>query len=289
MNRIVIAFVIALGIGAAHAADETAASHPALWRVTGRQSTVYLFGSVHILSPTLMWRDARIGRAIDRADTFFFETGFDAAAIKQFVATKAMLLPGQSLRALLPQDAQKNLDDDFATLGVPEAALDGRRPWFVTIAMIGLKNSRRGEAPTGVDISVMGDAASRGKPQRYFETMQQQMALIVPDDPKLELQSFEMFLRDFKKGGADTGPMIDAWRAGDEDRLADLLLRGFDKHPDARKVLFDDRNKAWAAILKNVLDHERGTFFVTVGAGHLVTERGVPALLKHDGYRIERL
>ena len=37
-----------------------------------------------------------------------------------------------------------------------------------------------------------------GKKLRYFETIEQQMALIAPDDRKLELESFESFLKGFK-------------------------------------------------------------------------------------------
>lgn len=264
--------------------------HPALWRVTGKNCTVYLLGSVHILTPTLVWRDERIDKAVHDADTFYFETALDMPAVQKYIADKGTLPPGESLRAMLPPDSQKDLDDDIATLGVPEAAIDGRRPWLATIAMTGIKLFKSGTTPSaGVDVSIMADAKALGKPLRYFETIDQQMALLAPDDPKAELKAFEQFLKSFRKDDSEPGPMFDAWVTGDDDKLASLLMKGFDKHPDARKAMLDDRNKAWVKTLEGVLDGESGTFLVTVGAGHLLTERGVPALLRKDGYKVERV
>ncbi len=288
MTRSATLLCLLLALACAAAAAD--APHPALWRVEGRHSTVYLFGSVHILSPTFAWRDARIDRAVHDADGFFFETSLDSDAIASYVADRGSLPQGQSLRALLPAPAQKNLDDDLALIGLPEANIDSRRPWLATIAMTAAKLTQTGDTPAaGGDVAIMGEAQASGKPVRYFETVEQQLALLGADDPKLELDSFESFLKDFRKEDADLAPLVDAWAAGDEDRMAELLLKEIDKQPGLRKALFDDRNKAWTRTIEGVLDHESGTFLVTVGTGHLITGRGVPALLLRAGYSVERL
>ena len=284
MRRLFTAFLVVLAFSGA-----VAAPRPALWKVTGKHSTVYLFGSVHILSPTLQWRDARVGRAIDAADSFFFETALDTGPIQKAVAENGSLPAGQSLRAMLPPDAQKDLDDDFADLGVPEPLFDTRRPWLVTTAMITLKAAPPGTHPAGVDVSIMADARSRGKPLRYFETMEEQLALIVPRDPDAELKEFVTFLKEFRHQDADMAGLMDAWARGDDPALTRLVMKDYDTNPQARKTLFDDRNARWVETLKGVLDTETGTVLVTVGAGHLLGAQGVPALLKRDGYKVERI
>lgn len=291
MKKAILAFLAALLFGGAVAADAPPIlGHPALWRVTGKHSTVYLFGSVHVLSPALAWRDARVDAAIRAADTFYFEAPLDPNAVKQLIETRGSLPAGQSLRAMLPPESQKDLDEDLAMLGVPEANFDMRRPWLVTVAMTGLKFAKTNRTPpTGVDLQIVQEVQSRGKPLRYFETMEQQVALLVPDDPKLELEAFEVFLKSFKAQDTEMDALTGAWMAGDQDGLATLLMKGFAQHPIARKALFDDRNKAWLTPLESVLDNESGTFLVTVGAGHLLTERGVPALLRRAGYKVEEL
>ncbi len=265
------------------------AAHPALWKVQGKSSTVYLLGSVHLLSPDLAWRDARIESAIGAADAFFFETPLDTDGIQRFVAAKGSLPPGQSLRALLPPESQADLDSDLAALGLAEANVDTRRPWLAQIAMLGLQLRQAGLSLTGVDKALIAEAQARGKPLRYFETTAQQMALIAPDDPRLELESFEGFLKDFRHEIGDIAPMMDAWAAGDETRLAELVAKDFAPYPALRKAMFDDRNAAWTATLRGVLDQEHGTFLVTVGAGHLAGPGGVPALLRAAGYTVTQL
>jgi hypothetical protein len=129
---------------------------------------------------------------------------------------------------------------------------------------------------------------ARGKPVRFFETTEQQMALLASEDTKLELESFEAFLKDFRAQKEELPAMIAAWSAGDVDKLGALGLGHLADHPDAKKALVDDRNRAWIKKIEAMLDGESGTFLITVGALHLTGAVGVPALLRADGYKVER-
>lgn len=284
MRRVLIGVLLAVLAGAM-----PAAASPVVWKVQGKHSTVYLFGSVHVLSPTVAWRDAKIEDLIHGTDTFMFETALDQTRIVALIATEGLLPPGQSLRAMLPPDSQKDLDDDLASISLPETGLDGRRPWLASVGMMAIKMTKGGGAPTGPDVELSREAQSRGKPIRYFETIDQQMALLIPTDPKLELEAFEAFLKDFRNESTDTGPMVDAWLKGDDAALETLLLKNMGQHPIVRKAVFDDRNHRWIATLKDILENDSGTFFVTVGAGHLLGKHGVPALLRDAGYTPEKL
>ena len=73
-----------------------------------------------------------------------------------------------------------------------------------------------------------------------------------------------------------------AWvlHAGPGDGLFDL------GHPEARATFFTDRNRNWVKQIDAML-RERKTFFITVGAGHLVGKDGIPAMLRADGYKVD--
>jgi len=262
--------------------------HPALWTVHGRHSTAYLLGSIHVLPPHLTWRDKRVERAIKTADTYVFEVSPDADVAKQFIAEKGSLPAGQSLRAMLPPASQADLDADLASVNVPEANLDMRRPWLVELALTTIQIAQSGSSPnSGVDFLLLAEVRALGKPVRFFETTQQQMALLAPDDPKLELESFEAFLKDFRAQKEELPAMIAAWAAGDVKKLSELGLGRLADHPAAKKALIDDRNRAWVKKIEAMLDSESGTFLITVGALHLAGEVGVPSLLRADGYVVE--
>jgi uncharacterized protein len=276
------------------AADTTPAvtaqlkAHPALWTVHGKKSTVYLFGSIHLLPPSLAWRDERIDKAIRSADTFVFETALDSDAAMKYLAANGSLPAGQSLKALLPSASQDDLEADMASVNLPESRFDTRRPWVVSVLLETVRATEMGASATsGVDLTIVTDAKARGKPIRYFETFEQQMALLAPADPAVELKTFEAFLKDFRTEGHMFPDIIRAWSAGDQDKLAALTLDSMASDPETKKRLVDDRNQAWVATIVHMLDSESGTFMVTVGALHMLGPDGVPALLRAKGYKVD--
>jgi hypothetical protein len=265
-------------------------AHPALWKVIGKRGTLYLFGSLHLLPTNVDWHSREIVRAIDSADVFVFETPEDQAMLQKvqaLIADRGTLPKGQSLRAMLPPADQAEYDADLAALKIPPAAVDGKRPWLVALLMDVTQVMNDDASPdAGVDIVLMKEAIARHKPMRYFETLDQQIALIVPDDPQVELEEFEAGLKEAHTEKDDYPDFVTAWSTGDVDKIDALMNGELSHYPGARKAILDDRNRAWVGQIEKMLD-EDGTFFVTVGAGHLVGPAGVPALLKGDGYTVE--
>ena len=265
-------------------------AHPALWRVQGEHGAVYLFGSIHLLPPNVDWQTPEIKRAIERADVFVFEIPLDADTTNRVTALaneKGSLAPGQSLRLMLPPDSQNDLDKVLASLQLPEAAVDNKRPWLVSLMLdsILMKKDFRLFA-LGADSLISEKAKESGKQVRYLETVDRQLALIAPSDPAVELQSFEAELKSFQTEDSDIADITSAWERGDAVALDDISNREFKEHPEARAAYFTDRNRDWAKQIEAML-HERKMFFITVGAGHLVGKGSVPDLLRSDGYKVD--
>jgi len=86
----------------------------------------------------------------------------------------------------------------------------------------------------------------------------------------------------------DVGAMAAAWSRGDADALAKVINEDVDRVPAARKAIITDRNRRWSAWIKMRMD-QPGTVLMAVGAGHLVGDDGVPAMLRADGYRVTRV
>src|SRR5215212_7607261 len=69
--------IAALATGAATAPAQTAAARPALWQVSDRDTTVYLFGTIHLLPKNYSWRTPRFDRALAKSQTLVVETIVD--------------------------------------------------------------------------------------------------------------------------------------------------------------------------------------------------------------------
>ena len=265
-------------------------AHPALWRVRGTHGTIVLLGSLHLLPANVAWRTPEIERAIAQSDVFVFEVPVDNAAqakIQALIADKGALPPGQSLRAMLTPAAQADYDADLAALQVPAADIDNRRPWLASLVLAVMEmKSETGQIGLGPDFVLSKEAAAAHKEMRYLETIDQQIALIVPDDAAVELQEFEADLKEMRSEKNEYPDFVAAWSTADIARLDALMNGSFVRYPQARKALLDDRNRAWVVQFEKMLDEDH-TFFVTVGAGHLTGPQGVPALLRAKGYRVE--
>lgn len=286
ISRISLAFLFALFL-AVPAAAATVAS-PSLWHVQGAKGDAYLLGSVHILPPGVQWRSPQIAAAMARADVFVFEVPQDEKSmtqVKTLIAGRAYLPAGQSLRAMLHPAARVQFDEALAASGLPLSAVDHQRPWAAALQMMMAQLARHDFGPDdGIDAKIMAEVA--GKEMRYLETIADQIALLAPDDRQLELEEFEAGLPDLRDAAAEIQPLVDAWSAGDQKKLDELVNGDFEGFPAVKKALLDDRNVAWTRQIKAMLD-EKHTFFITVGAGHLTGPTGVPALLRAAGFRVE--
>jgi uncharacterized protein YbaP (TraB family) len=267
------------------------AAHPALWTVHGPKGTLYLLGSIHVLPPHIVWRTPEIDVALKAADVFVFEIPMgasQAAAIKSFIKDNGYLPPDTPLPSLLTAEARKDYAAALALTHVPAEKLTFMRPWLALLVLeTGMVSQQHLSADEGVDRQVYALAEKRGGATfRALETIEGQLKLLMPEDQSLEVQEFDAGLKDLLNETTSINDLVMAWARGDTARLNDLMNSGFKENPRAEKALFDDRNRAWTAKLEAALN-ERHVFFVTVGAGHLAGPKGVPALLRRDGYKVD--
>ena len=281
-------FVLALLLVLPASAATTA--NPSLWHIRSQTGEVYLLGSVHILPPDVNWQSPALKKAAKRADVFVFEVPQDEAAqarVQSLVTSKGFLAGGKSLRDSLPAKSRSDFDVAITTSGLPASVVDRERPWLAGLQMMVATMQRlKFDTANGVDRNLAAQAAAAGKPLRYLETIDDQFAVLVPDDAELEMQEFQSVLKDLDKLGDEVAPLIAAWGKGDQVMLDKLLNSDLDEFPAARKALLDDRNARWVPQIEAMLK-ERHVFFITVGAGHLAGAGGVPALLRKSGYEVE--
>jgi len=264
-------------------------AHPALWTVHGPKGTVYLFGSVHLLPPQVDWHTKEVDAAIAKSDTLVFEIALDADAQQRmmaYIAAHGMLPEGEHLRDMISPEARNELDAEIAKLPLSPDDLDRMQPWLATLMLEITSIAKDNYSPSaGVDQQLQ--ANPQGKPIIGLETVEQQLALLSSGDPKAQLQSFEAGLKtSTESSNSQIGPLLDAWMHGRVDRIASLTQKDLAKFPEAKKLMFDDRNHAWIGKISEFLDQPK-TYFITVGAAHLAGPDGVPALLRARGFKVD--
>ena len=289
LRRIFLYFWLAL-LPAFPAAAQVPGVNPTVWHVKGPAGDAYLLGSIHILPPSVNWHSDKIAKAVVASDVFVFEVPLDEQStgrLQALVAQHGFLPQDQALRDLLHPKYRKDYDAAVTVSGVDAAALSHQRPWLAGLTMMFAQIGRLKFDPgNGPDTVLMREAKVEGKGVRYLETMEDQFAVLAPSDPDMDRDEFEASLGELRDVAGEIQPMVDAWSAGNQRKLDDLVNGDLDTFPAARKLLLDDRNARWMPEIEAMLK-EKHTFFITVGAGHLTGPKGIPALLRKAGYTVD--
>jgi hypothetical protein len=290
---IVLCALLTMGAAEAWAADAPSVqAHPALWTVHGPKATVYLLGSIHVLPKNLNWHTPQIDAALKSADVFVFEIPMDETQDKQrvqdFISRNGLLPAGMALPSMLNAEERQDYAAAVELAHVPADNLSPMRPWLAALTLqAGLVLQQHLSPDDGLDKQVYALALKKpGASFRAFETLEQQLKLLMPEDQSLEMQEFDADLKEMLNETTEVRDLIAAWSKGDIKTLSTITNTGFKDNPRAEKVLFEDRNRAWVVQLKQMLA-ENHIFFVTVGAGHLAGPLGVPALLRQEGYKVD--
>ena len=284
---VVLALPACAPIDARPASAAEAYHGPAIWRVADKDTTIYLFGTVHALPRDTQWFSGPVERAYNASTELVTEIPEDdTAADAKAITARALLPQGQSLREMMTPADRMKFEEALVGLGLPIETMDRFEPWYAAMTLSLLPVMKAGYDPqTGAERKLT-DAAD-GKRKEALETVQQQIDLFdgLPRDAQLAFLSETV--NSVGKSAETLNAMVAEWLKGNADGLAVLLNDELDD-PVLYKRLLTDRNANWAQWIDQRLKSP-GTVFVAVGAGHLAGQQSVQAQLKKRGIKARRL
>ncbi|QAY79587.1 TraB/GumN family protein [Sphingosinicella sp. BN140058] len=288
---ITAAFLLAGCASQSVAEPRTKTDRPAMWRVADSDTTIYLFGTFHMLPKDHAWRTPAFDKALASSNELVLEI---ANVGDQAAAGAAMMKLGISpglppLIERVPEAKRAALQAFIDESGIPVAALDRLETWAAALALTGVTFKRLGiSGDQGVESTLSTDVKASGKPIRGLETVEQQLGYfdaLSEESQRLFLEgvldSPEDVRREFQK-------MLDAWSRGDEAGVAASFDEEASLSPELREALLGARNRRWAEWLDARMD-QPGTVFVAVGAGHLAGNDSVQKMLKSRGIKAVRI
>jgi uncharacterized protein YbaP (TraB family) len=268
-----------------------AKAEPALWAIRDRDSTIYLFGTIHVLKPQTVWRSPRINSALKASDDLVVEVlGADDPALMQPLVLKYGLDRTTALSSKLSPEDLKRAQALALTAGVPSQSLEMMRPWLASISLAMLPVIKAGYDPnSGVDQVLLAETKTAGKSASSLETAEQQIRFFGDMSTPVEVEMLRSTLDEAETGPAKIDTMVTAWAAGDLNTLeAQFVTEMKSDYPDVYGILLAGRNRDWARQLKTKLDGA-GVSFVAVGAGHLVGPDSLQVQLAALGIKAERV
>jgi len=272
------------------APHQSAAAHPALWKVADADTTIYLFGTVHILKPGTHWFGGPIRTAFAASDELVLEMVEPAPAeANRLVMSKAVDPDGPALTAKLSPADIEPYRAALRSFGLEAANLEPLEPWFVSTLLALLPLQKLGyDAEQGVEKGLSREAKAIGKPISGLETMEEQLGFFDSLPEPAQIKLLTQSVQDLPKAEQFAQDMTRYWLSGQPDELAKLMNKSMDSTPELNKVLLVDRNRRWAEWIAKRLD-KPGTVFLAVGAAHLAGEDSVQAQLRTHKLKAARL
>lgn len=274
---------------AASAPPATPVARPALWKLADKDTTIWLFGTIHALPKGIKWLEGPVAKAFDGSQVLVTEIPESPPSVLQGAVMKLALLPkDQTLHGLMAKSDADLMDKTLGEYGVPPAALDKYEPWFAALNMVQFPLMKGGyTAADGVEAQLTARAKAKGRPQEGLETVEYQLGLFDSLPQKTQLNYLHGVLINLPKMSSELDRLIHYWSIGNPTKLAALMNEDEDD-PKLMEVLLTNRNRNWAKWIKARMA-KPGSVFIAVGAGHLAGAQSVQAQLAKYGLRVTRV
>lgn len=283
--------IAATACATAPAAEPKTAS-PAMWKVADADTTIYLFGTIHLLPPNMQWRSAKFDKAAAGSDTLVIETDIDESNPTATIGElfKLAISPGlPPLAQRVKPEKRAALATAIAKSGIPAAALDKMETWAAAFLLLGVQFKDLGLSPgSGVESVLKKQFVAGGKTIGQLESNAEQLGFFDKLSEPSQREFLEGVLDDPAEMKGQFQGMLDAWSRGDVAGIAKSFNSDMGEAPELMDVLIARRNANWANWVKGRLD-KPGTVMMAVGAGHLAGEKSVVKLLEKQGLKVTRV
>lgn len=271
----------------------TAAAGSLLWEVRSETGVVFLLGSIHVARPDLYPLDSRIEKAFDASDQLVVEINpdkMDPRETQMLMLRYGMYADGSTLDTKLSKEMMEKVRERLERAGLPLESVLPFKPWFVALTVSSVEFERLGLDPDyGIDLYFIRKAKET-KPILELESLGEQIALLDGFSPE-EQEAFLLYtLEDLDNLDGAVDDLIGAWAEGDSAAIEDILTQTVENRPRLGGIyakLIDERNGRMLEKIEHYLDTP-DSYFVVVGAGHLVGDQGLVIQLAARGHKVVR-
>ncbi len=266
--------------------------NPAIWKIADRDTTIYLFGTIHVLPPGFEWRTAALDRIVARADTLLVEsidTGPGLGGLLAGSATDDGLPP---IASRVDAAHRAKLAAFTASLPPGAAAIFDRMPsWLAATAIAYVRDVRAGELPgPGADDWLEARFRARGRPIAPIENGANVLASVDAIPQSAQSAMLSAALDAPLRSRAEMRAPLHAWAKGDvgPDSLLTVDLVSTTGSSALAGPLITQRNKAWTTALIKRL-RKPGIVLFAAGAGHFIGSGSVIEQLEKRRVHVSRV
>lgn len=280
MKKILFAIIALLGM-VSHGQNQKSL----LWKISGNgiKEPSYLFGTIHMTCDATLEKPTL--EALEKTSQLYLELDMDDPGMQATMMLGMMMKDGKTMKSMMSAEDYKIVDAYLMEhTGFTLSLFNTMKPFMVSTLVL----PKLLDCPMqSVETELMNVAKAQKEEIFGLETVREQMAVF--DAIPYQVQVDEL-VKSAKGGFAEDkkelDKMFETYQSKDVDAMQKLTMDSDNKiTSDYQDVLLNKRNENWIPKIETIIK-EKPTFF-GVGAGHLGGEKGVIALLKKKGYKVE--
>ncbi|WP_394222971.1 TraB/GumN family protein [Alteromonas gracilis] len=287
-----MAMALGLALSTSAIASDVERKQTSIWKVSKGDDAVYVGGTIHILPISEFPLPDTFTQIYKMSDTLVFEVKMPNATDvegQQKMMAGLAYAEGKTLKDDVSEETYQALDSYLSKFGASADQLARFKPGMVASMLVAMEAQRSQLAGEGVDAYFMQLAERDGKRSEYLESLDFQINMLANmgagEEDRLIIETLETLpeLKDMLKS------TIKAWREGNSQRIDELVVETFKREsPSSYDDVFTKRNQNWLPQIEAMFGDDDQEF-VLVGAGHLVGDESVIALLEAKGYQVEQM
>jgi uncharacterized protein YbaP (TraB family) len=264
-----------------------------LWKIQSKTSTVYLLGSIHYLKKEMYPLDKKIENAFEKSDHLVVEANInDTEKVDtQKLTDSAFYLEDDTFEKHVSLQTYDLVKKELERLGVPLELMGKQKPWFLALTLASLEIVKLGFDPNyGIDRYFLSKAEGKKKILE-LESFDYQINLFSKLTEREQELLLLYMLNDIKVVEQELNKLVQAWTSGDTKGVESIITRSLEEDkglsPIYEKLIYE-RNRSMASKIEDCLKTGE-SYFIIVGAGHLVGKRGIIEILKGKGFLVEQM
>ena len=286
-----------------------AGSKGLLWKAVNGDNTLYLLGTIHLDRSNVYPLHRSIREAIEASQTVIFELDLNDTQGMAYLQELMVYTDGTTLSDHISPELYQRCQAAWEAVGMPAEYLDLYKPWALasTFGTLSLQDDTTSANMMAIDSYVNAKAVNAGKEIAAVETYAFQGSIfdgLTPEYQGTYLEASLAGLEGVLSGESareeaqalaqaqqeQIAAMFEVWKDRDPDALAAVYDKQdiLESEDELNAKLFTQRDPGMIAAAADYLEAEgENTFFLAVGAGHMLDPGGIISGLRDMGYTVE--
>ncbi|GAB2705392.1 TraB/GumN family protein [Aliiglaciecola aliphaticivorans] len=262
-----------------------------VWKVSKGDDQVVIGGTIHVLSEKDYPLPDKFEKAYEASDTLVFESDISRMNSPEFQQQSLhyiLLQDGRTIKDFLSEKTYKALEVHLQERNLSIQQFATLKPSFLSVTLSMIELQMMGVSSAGVDAYYSVKGIGDQKHIDWFEQPEEQMAMLADMGKGDEDAMIAYGLKDVANIKQMMPKLIEAWRTGDLDKLAELGIDEMERdYPEIYDQLLVQRNKNWIPKIEQFFGNQHSEL-ILVGALHLAGDQSVLKLLQEKGYKVEK-